>query len=150
MSTTKNCKNCGADNDPLITNCAFCKTSLPQIDLDSISNEDLIQNAGEWIGKVGHNSIKQTENFNAWTGKGQIMISANEIEGMASKYLGLLQVRSLNNQSLRLVYEDLKKELDYKRSSFLYKLGGGNKQMGIAVAYFLLLAVVGILLAIIL
>ena len=114
MSSTKKCTNCGAENDLLLTNCLYCKTSLPQVDVNSISNENLILNAGEWIGKVGSDFEHMTENFNAWTGKGMIKISANQIEGLAQKYLSLLQVRSITNTNLQMAYADLKKEFDNK------------------------------------
>lgn len=151
MSTSKKCTNCGADNDLFLTNCLYCKTSLPQVDLDSISNEDLIQNAGEWIGKVGSVFIHRTDKFNEWTGKGQILISANQIEGMAQKYLSLLQIRSLSNQNLQFIYSELKKEFDNKRTGLLYKIGGGDKSKGqifiIVAAVFIFIIIVFTLLA---
>lgn len=149
MSATKKCITCGAENDLLLTNCIFCKSSLPQVDPNSISNEDLILNAGEWIGKVGSDFEHMTENFNAWTGKGMIRISANQIEGLAQKYLSLLQVRSINNSNLLLAYADLKKELDNKRNNIWYKLGIDANFRPLFI-YIAILAIVGILLAIIL
>lgn len=147
MSATKKCKNCGADNDPLMSVCIFCKSPLAEVDVNSISNEDLILNAGEWIGKVGSDFEHMTEKFNAWTGKGMIKISANQLEGLAQKYLSLLQIRSLNNPNLQLAYSDLKKEFDNKRSGFFYKLGITNPGMRIFVIYISLIAIVLILLA---
>lgn len=123
MKTTKECKSCGADNDPLITTCLFCKNPLPEIDPNSISTEKLIMNAGEWIGKVGQDYQEITKDFNAWTGKGMIVISSNQIEGLALKYLSLLQVRSINNPNILIIYTDLKKDLDDKRNNIFYKLG---------------------------
>jgi hypothetical protein len=130
MSKIKNCTNCGADNDLFLTNCLYCKTPLPQVNLDSISNEELIQNTGEWIGKVGSTFTHITEKYNAWNGKGMIVISANQIEGMAQKYLSLLQARSISNNNLLIIYTDLKKEFDNKRKGILYKIGGGDKEKG--------------------
>ena len=135
MSATKKCTNCGADNDLFLTNCLFCKSPLPEVNLDSISNEDLIMKAGEWIGKVGSKFINRTENFNEWTGKGQTVMSANIVEGLAQKYLSLLQVRSISNQNLMLVYNDLKNEYDKKRESIIYKIGGGDKTLGFLLVY---------------
>lgn len=149
MSAVKQCTNCGADNDLLLTNCQFCKTGLPQIDINSISNEDLILNAGEWIGKVGTQFEQMTENFNAWTGKGLIIISANQIEGMAQKYLSLLQVRSISNPNIQIIYIDLKNEFDKKRDSFLYRIGGGDKKKGMLFIFFLVFALVMLLIPIV-
>lgn len=130
MSSRKKCTNCGADNDPLITICIYCKSPLASTDINSISDEELILNAGEWIGKVGESYEHITEKFNMWTGKGMVKISANELEGLAQRYLSLLQVRSLNNANLQMAYSDLKTEFDNKRKSFLYRLGGGDKKRG--------------------
>jgi len=72
MSATKTCPSCGAENDVIFTNCMFCKTSLPQIDMNSISNEDLILNAGEWVGKArqnDYNLVRKDSNANEWSGK---------------------------------------------------------------------------------
>lgn len=149
MSATKKCTNCGAENDLLLTNCLYCKSSLPQVDVNSISNEELILKAGEWVGKVGQNYEEITKDFNAWTGKGRIEISSNQIEGLALKYLSLLQVRSVNNSNLLMAYTDLKRELDIKRSNIFYKLGIDAKFRPLLI-YIAILAVVGLLLAIIL
>lgn len=149
MSTQKKCSNCGANNDLFLTNCLFCKSPLPEVNLESISNEDLILNAGEWIGKVGSNFIHITENYNEWTGKGKIIMSANIVEGIAQKYLSLLQVRSISNQNLMVVYNDLKNEYDKKRESILYKIGGGDKNNGymyILIVTFLLIIILSIIL----
>ncbi len=132
MSSTKKCKNCGADNDLFFTNCLYCKSPLPQVDLNSISNEELLLKAGEWVGKVGTHFQHITENFNSFTGKGMIVISANEIEGMAQKYLTLLQMRGMNNQNLMVAYQSLKSEFDEKRKGVIYKIGGGDKMKGMA------------------
>ncbi len=137
MGATKTCPSCGAENDLIFTNCLFCKTSLPQVDLNSISNEDLILNAGEWIGKVGSAYDYITEHYNSWNDSGRIRMSANIVEGTAQKYLSLLQVRAINNQYLMTIYSDLKNEYDNKRKGLLYKIGGGDKKMGIVFVLFI-------------
>lgn len=142
MSTVKNCKNCGADNDPLMTACVYCKSPLPETNLNSISNEELLLNAGEWIGKVGQDFQHMTENYNTWTGKGMITISSNQLEGMAQKYLSLLQLRCVNNPNLQPAYTDLKNEFDRKRSNFFYKLGGGDKRKGTLILVFIIIVAI--------
>ena len=137
MGATKTCPSCGAENDLIFTNCLFCKTSLPQVDLNSISNEDLILNAGEWIGKVGSAYDYITEHYNSWNDSGRIRMSANIVEGTAQKYVSLLQVRAINNQYLMTIYSDLKNEYDNKRKGLLYKIGGGDKKMGIVFVLFI-------------
>ncbi len=132
MIATKKCSNCGADNDLIFTNCQFCKSPLPAVDSKSISNEDLITNAGEWVGKVGSSFTITAENANAWTGKGFRTYESSEIEGYALKYLSLLQVRASNNMTLKIVYDSLRKDFDSKRNSITSKIGGGDKKRAIA------------------
>jgi len=117
MSATKTCPSCGAENDVIFTNCMFCKTSLPQVDMNSISNEDLILNAGEWVGKArqhDYNLERKDSNANVWTGKGihVTQIKNADIVGNAEKYLSLIQVRAISNSNLLPLYESLKRQLD--------------------------------------
>jgi len=144
MSVIKKCPNCGADNDLFFTNCQFCKSPLPAGDTNSISNEDLITNAGEWVGKVGTSFTVTAENTNAWTGKGIRTYQSSEIEGYALKYLSLLQVRATNNTTLKIVYDSLKNDFERKKSSVIAKIGGGDKNKGIFLIFFAVLAIVSI------
>jgi len=144
MSVIKKCPNCGADNDLFFTNCQFCKSPLPAGDTNSISNEDLITNAGEWVGKVGTSFTVTAENTNAWTGKGIRTYQSSEIEGYALKYLSLLQVRATNNTTLKIVYDSLKNDFERKKSSVIAKIGGGDKNKGILLIFFAVLAIVSI------
>ncbi len=142
MSAIKKCPNCGADNDLFFTNCQFCKSPLPSGDTNSISNEDLITNAGEWVGKVGTSFTVTAENTNAWTGKGIRTYQSSEIEGYALKYLSLLQARAANNSTLKIVYDSLKNDFERKKSSVISKIGGGDKNKGIFLIFFAVLAIV--------
>ena len=47
MEKIRKCPNCGATNNSIFTNCAFCNTPLPQICNDSISTETLVSEAYE-------------------------------------------------------------------------------------------------------
>ncbi|GAB1463697.1 hypothetical protein [Pedobacter sp.] len=133
---SKNCLNCGSDNDLLFTNCQFCRTPLPIVDLNSISNEDLILNAGEWIGKLKEGEyIAYSANNNQWTGKGIITISKAQIQGYALKYLSLLQVRSANNSNLSLIYNNLQKQYDYNSKS----LDSKTKKIILAVLFIIIM-----------
>jgi|GEM_PF-1718624 len=137
MSSGKQCPNCGADNDLLFTNCQFCKTSLPTIDVNSISNEDLLQNAAEWVAKMGMPFSVSGLNANQWTGKDIRHYQVNEIAGIALKYLTLLQIRSKNNTELLQTYQELKHLHNSKTSGFFTKIGGGNKMLGGLLLFFL-------------
>lgn len=116
--SSKKCNNCGADNDPLFSNCQFCKTPLPIVDLNSISNEDLILNAGEWIGKISNQGFEvSAPDSNMWTQRGIRRYLPPEIEGYAQRYLTLLDLRAKNNYDLRSAYLDLKQKFDQKSKS---------------------------------
>ncbi len=124
--SSKKCSNCGNDNDPLLTNCIFCKSALPVIDLGSIPNEVLVMNAAEWIGKLrqgGYNISQPTRN--KWGIGGVRMVDKAEIQGNALKYLSLLEVRASTNilllntvNNLRGDYEKNTKKLS-KRQKLL-------------------------------
>lgn len=126
--TSKKCINCGADNDPLFTNCKFCKTALPIININSLSNEELIQHAADWIGKVESSFTVTGKNFNQWTMRDSRRFDANEIEGYASRYLELLHVRATINIDIQYSYEWLQAQFDSKQNNIMVKLGGGDKK----------------------
>ena len=114
----KECPNCGAENDLLFTNCQFCKTPLPSVDLNSISDEALIMNAAEWIGKISMQGfVVHGPNANQWTGKDIRQYMPSEINGYAQKYISLLEVRSRNNINLVPSYNELKEEFQSKTKS---------------------------------
>jgi len=138
---SKKCTNCGADNDPLFTNCKFCKTALPVIDLNSLSNEDLIQNAAEWIGKMGASFTVTGKDFNQWTLKDYRRFDTNEIEGYAYRYLELLHVRATTNIDIQYSYERLQAQFDAKKNNLMVKIGGGDKKKA---PLFIYLIVMGI------
>ena len=118
MAASIVCKSCGAPNDPIFTNCAFCKTALPQMDMSSISNDDLVMNAAEWVGKTSEGFIViHGPNSNEWTGKDIRRFQHGEIVGVAEKYLSLLAVRATTSPTLAVVYQDLKSKLDTNTKS---------------------------------
>jgi len=115
---SKRCANCGNDNDPLLTNCIFCKSPLPVIDLASISNEQLVMNAGQWIGKLkdGFYTVR-THKRTSFIDNNVIAIRKAEIQGYALQYLSLIQVRAVSNTNLNNIYNDLKVQYDIGVSS---------------------------------
>jgi hypothetical protein len=118
MKTTKECPSCGAQNDIIFTNCIFCKTSLPQTDLNALSNDDLVMKASEWVAKTA-DSFLIVDNPNAKgldkALGGQKYMQRPELIGNAEKYINLLAVRSTSNPTLSVVYHDLKAKLDKNR-----------------------------------
>lgn len=150
MNLHKKCPNCGAKNDLLLTTCMFCNSHLSEVNLESVPSEDIIQNAKEWISKLGSSFIYFEKNVNEWIGKESVTYNANQIEGLAQKYLYILQTRCINNQKIKLVYTDLKSEFDQKRKGLLYKMGGGDKEKGYTFLYTLIFFLVMLLIPIIL
>lgn len=118
MAATKECPSCGAQNDVIFTNCMFCKTSLPTVDEDSITNDELVMKASEWVGKSSEPMlVMQGPNANEWTGKGIVRMMQAEIIGNAEKYLNLLAVRATSNPTLAVTYQGLRDKLDKNTKS---------------------------------
>jgi len=118
MAATKECPSCGAQNDVIFTNCMFCKTSLPTVDENSITNDELVMKASEWVGKSSEPElVMQGPNANEWTGKGIVRMMQAEIIGNAEKYLNLLAVRATSNPTLAVIYQGLRDKLDKNTKS---------------------------------
>lgn len=118
MAATKECSSCGAQNDVIFTNCMFCKTSLPTVDEDAITNDELVMKASEWVGKSSEPElVMQGPNANEWTGKGIVKMMQAEIIGNAEKYLNLLAVRATSNPTLSITYQGLRDKLDKNSKS---------------------------------
>jgi|TARA_B110000114_G_C14975404_1_gene350269 hypothetical protein len=118
MAATKECTSCGAQNDVIFTNCMFCKTSLPTVDENAITNDELVMKASEWVGKSSEPMlVMQGPNANEWTGKGIVKMMQAEIIGNAEKYLNLLAVRATSNPTLSITYQGLRDKLDKNSKS---------------------------------
>lgn len=111
------CPSCGAKNDMMFTNCIYCNTPLPQIEMD---NDELVSNASEWIGRLsGSNQsdiriqIEYASGQNINMGKTKFkVLSFAEVVGYAEKYLNLLELRSYENLQLKNLTERLKHRFD--------------------------------------
>lgn len=118
MAATKECPSCGAQNDVIFTNCMFCKTSLPTVDENAITNDELVMKASEWVGKSSEPMlVMQGPDANEWTGKGIVRMMQAEIIGNAEKYLNLLAVRATSNPTLSVTYQGLRDRLDKNSKS---------------------------------
>lgn len=129
MSATKECPSCGAQNDVIFTNCIFCKTALPTNDVNSITNDELVMKASEWVGKSSTPILViQSSNANEWTGKGIVRMMNAEIVANAEKYLNLLEIRATSNPTLKVTHEGLRDKLEKNSKSLSKKkvrtLGG--------------------------
>lgn len=110
MSSIKSCKACGADNDIIFDNCVYCKKPLERIDINMISNEELIAKTGEWIGKSRSDSIllpPPEGKSTFWTFMSPSVLNNGQIRGYAQKYLSMLSYRASQNPEIKAVYDDL-------------------------------------------
>ena len=154
------CKHCGFDqNDIILSYCLICKKPLPITDISKITDEEIVLNTGEWIGKVGDSSFRTTQDFNMWktaflknkylglniggVDKGVIEMSKVEIEEIAQKYLTILESRANVNEALRPVFISLKTELETKKKNVFNKAGGQKKIMLILLIIFIFLIILG-------
>jgi len=122
ISATKECPSCGAQNDVIFTNCMFCKTALPNVDINAISNDELVLKASEWVGKL--DGIDKTHglkiNLESSTGLNKFFgerdykyIAYSEVVGFAEKYLSLLEIRSHNNETLKIAVGGLRQRFNH-------------------------------------
>ena len=138
MSVIKKCTNCGTENDIIFTNCQFCKSPLPWIDADSIPNDELISNAGKWVGRVGSSYSVTPKNTSSRKGKAFITHESIKIEGFALTYLSLLQERATNDASLKVTYDALKKDFDSKNNPVLLQTGRSKMIVSLVFAAFVI------------
>ena len=138
----KDCTSCGAPNDIMFTNCIFCKTSLPVIDNDSISNDDLVMLTSDWVLKSSEGLlIIESPDKNEWTGKGVVRMQQGEVWGNAEKYLNLLSVRSISNPTLSNLYIDLKSKFE-ENKKISKKNSPIKKLLKIVIPIFLLISII--------
>ncbi len=127
----RECVNCGAENELLVSNCAYCGSSIIQdefVEQESDELEDLIQDCGMWIarfeGMVSDmntlssakqmDSMRSTPIFGAVFAKtiGRNTFSYSETLGNVYKALDLLEVKSSNSSILREHVSLFKKRLE--------------------------------------
>jgi len=138
----KKCSSCAAINDVIFTNCSYCESPLPDIDIDAISTDDLIMQAGEWVGKSTEEVIViHGPNANELTGKDIRRFTNGEIVGNAEKYLSILKVRAMNNPALSTTVSELSEKLEANKASS--KKTSKNKIIGIISAGVILFGFIG-------
>ena len=88
------CPACGAPIDSLLSACNFCGTAIQSRGMDSLSDEQLIRKAAEWIDKIPDGTIAVVS-----AGETKVM-QRGEISGMAAQYISVLRVRAQDNPRL--------------------------------------------------
>lgn len=116
----RECENCGADNELIVSNCSYCGKSLvseENIEKETDELEDLIQNCSAWIGKyeamvsdIGTlSNAKQIDSMSAQPIFGSLMaksygsnaVSYSETLSNVHHYLDLLEIKSSESSILR-------------------------------------------------
>ena len=127
----RECVNCGAENELLVSSCAYCGSSIVKeefVEQESDELEDLIQNCGMWIARfegivsdIGMlnnskqmDSMRSTPIFGAVfsTTFGSNTFSYSEILGNIYQSLDLLEIKSNNSSVLREHVTIFKKRLE--------------------------------------
>ena len=90
--TRAQCTSCGAENEIIVSNCAYCGNSLvtaENIEKESDELEELIQNCSNWIGK-----------YEAIVSSISTLSNARQIDSMASQpIIGSIMSKSLGSNS---------------------------------------------------
>jgi hypothetical protein len=130
----RECVNCGAENELLVSSCAYCGSSIVReefVEQESDELEGLIQNCGLWIarfeGMVSDvntlrnakqmDSMRATPIFGSIFSKtlGSNTFSYSETLGNIYQFLDLLEVKSSNSSTLREHVSLFKKRLERAR-----------------------------------
>jgi len=109
MQDAITCPSCGASNDPIVTNCQFCESSLPNsVDPSELPEATLLNNASEWLAKLETIANDYTQRGQArWSLFCSDIHSVGDIRANAERYINLLSVRSGNNPALATRLERL-------------------------------------------
>jgi hypothetical protein len=107
LLSSKKCGQCGAENDLILSNCRYCNSSLPRIDLGSIPEELLLSNCSYWLAKLedlkdyrSYSAAKQAEETSKIAIIGAIAKlttsgpSLSDIIGNTDQYIRALSVRA--------------------------------------------------------
>ena len=87
----KNCDNCGAENELILSSCIYCGAILPGTDIEeeSIELEELLQNCSKWIGK-----------FEAMVNDPQTLTNAKQKDSLSGDIFGKLLSKTLGTDAV--------------------------------------------------
>lgn len=127
----RECENCGAENELIVSSCVYCGNTLideDQIGKESDELEELVQQCSSWIGKYegivsnmgALNNAKQLDSISGTPIFGSLMskslgsnaISYSEILRNVHYYLDLLEIKSANSSILREKVAQFKKRFE--------------------------------------
>lgn len=121
-----NCSTCGAKNELLISNCAYCGNLLAINDTENEADEleELIKDCSNWIGKFeamvsnssSLNNAKQLDSMSSQPIFGSLLsktfgsnaVSYSETLGEVNKHMDLLEIKAAESDSLRTKVKEFK------------------------------------------
>lgn len=119
--STKRCGQCGAENDLILSNCKHCNSSLPRTDLDTLPEEQLLNNCSYWLAILeglkdysAYHAAKSAEDMAKQPLMGLVskLTSSgpglSEIIGNTDKYIRALAVRAKSSLELAAHIQEFK------------------------------------------
>lgn len=109
----KQCNQCGAENDPIVSNCKQCKSSLPRYDIGAVPEETLLSQCSFWLAQL--EALKDYATYSAAKSADQLSRqpllgrlakltssgpSLSEVVGTTDKYVRAITVRAADSPSL--------------------------------------------------
>ena len=122
----KSCESCGAKNNLMATNCMYCGSLLPGIDVEEKTDEleELIQQCSTWIGRYeamvsDYTSLNDAKQVDSMSGQpifgavfektlGAGAVSYSKTLGSVRKYLDILEVKASGRAALRSKVQEYK------------------------------------------
>ena len=152
----KSCESCGAENDLLMSHCAYCGSMLEGVDVEEASEdlEELVIKTSQWIGKYeamvsDYTSLNNAKQVDTMAGQpifgslfeqtfGSNAISYSKTLGEATKYLDMLEIKASGRSSLTSKVRELKQRFEEARQQ-----EKRTKKKGIKIILLLILALIG-------
>ena len=128
----KSCDSCGAGNDLVVTNCAYCGSILPGVDVEEEADdlEELILQCSTWLGRYeamvsDYTSLNDAKQVDSMSGQpifgavfektlGSGAVSYSETLGSVRKYLDILEVKASRRDAFRPKVQEYKER--FKRA----------------------------------
>jgi hypothetical protein len=158
MQNENQCPSCGAGNDPILKNCMFCGTRMPQSSIDTLQEEELFSNCIEWLSKY-ETLVENPDQLNAAQvrdnmsnipfgkimefGGGETAISFITVSTSIEKYINLLEVKSQHSPALKDKIEDIRRRYNSAKIKLAEAKKKGSRQalfIGLGAGIFLIVA----------
>jgi len=144
MKQENQCPSCGAGNDPILKNCMFCGTRMPESSVDTLQEEELFTNCLEWLSKYetliqNPDQLKAAQMRDQMSnspfgkimelGSGKTAISYLTITSTLEKYINLLEVKSQHSPALKEKIEDIRRRYNSAKIQLEDSKKKGNRKV---------------------